>query len=155
MRDSEFKKKISRARRVEREIMKWYRKNVDETARMPAQNVKEYDIICKKVGNVEVKEDRYTHKTGNYAIEVEDASGSPSGIKMTTAEEFVLVDWENVLIMKTDALKYAIRQSKRKYKVKMGYTTLDGERAKGWLVPKEDITGVATVLERWFPVWQE
>jgi hypothetical protein len=144
--------KLNRARKVEVEILRWYQKNVDKEALLAPGGCKEYDIICEKVGNVEVKEDVMAHQTEHFAIEYLDANDEPSGIGATTAREFVLVDWEMVYRFKTDVLKYTIKECNDKRSVGMGYTSKGGKRARGWLIPKNVIEFSPCVhkIIRWF-----
>jgi hypothetical protein len=154
MNNEQWKKKLSRAQSVEREILKYYRINFDKDACFPENFTKEYDILSKKVGNIEVKEDRMAHQTGNYAIEYEDAQGEPSGIAATKAEHFVLVDWDYVCFVATGNLKAIIEGMDYKKTVYMGYRTEEGRKAKGWLIPRDKILNNPLVIlkERWFPV---
>jgi len=147
-------KKKDRASGVEKAILKWFRENIDPLAERAEEGCKEYDILCKTVGNVEVKEDRIAHGTKNYAIEFKDAEGEPSGIETTTAEQFVIVDWENVLMIPTSVLKDIIKNCKEKRVVEMGYRTLKGRQAMGWLIPCERLLNNPNVVsyKRWFPV---
>lgn len=151
MKEEDWQKRITRARYVERQILKWYRANVDQDACLPKGHAEGYDLISKVVGNVEVKEDRLAHQTGNYAIEYRDAEGNPSGLATTTAEQFVLVDWDHVIIIATESLKYIIKKCKLE-PVSVGYTTLNQGRARGWLIPKDKIllSPYATVIKKWF-----
>lgn len=153
MEDQEFKELIRRSKRVEYEIMKYYRQKVDPKARMALIKTKEYDIICPKVGNVEVKEDRLAVKTGFYALETEDQEGKASGVSITTAGDFVIVDESNVLLMKTTSLFYIIDQCKTKKLLQMGYTTKEGKRAWGYLIPIKEFvfSPYVEVVARWFP----
>ena len=153
--DVQFKKKIDRARKVELEILKWYKKNYDPDVKMTKEYHSEYDIISPLVDNIEVKEDRMAVYTGNYAIEFENGLGQPSGLGITTAGHYVLVDYKNVVIMATESLKYILSGMKYKSVVNMGYKTLEGKTAKGWLLPKDKVlaSGLAIVLDRWFPLW--
>ena len=152
MKDLEWRRKIEKARYIEREILKWYRKKVDGLVSLASSHEATYDIFCPKVGNVEVKEDRIAHQTKNYAIEYEDAEGKPSGIEITTAKQFVIVDWECVVFIATESLKYLINESKTKRIIEMGYTTTNGKQAKGWLIHRDEIllSPYAKVRKRWF-----
>lgn len=152
MKNSEWQRKLAESRKVERAILKWYQENIDKKARLPTRHQKGYDIISKKVGNVEIKEDRLAHQTGYYAIEFRDTRGEPSGITATTANEFVLVDAENVIIIATVSLAYLIKECIAKRRVWMGYATKDGRQAEGWLIPRSLLlySSYAKVLERWF-----
>lgn len=151
MKDKQFKKKVARARYVERHILKWIRKNFDKDAELVNGYFKEYDIISPKLGNVEIKEDRLAHKTNNYAIEYK-CNGKPSGIDYTTAHIYILVDWDNVILIATESLKYLIRETKRKRAIEMGDRFNTGLRAEGWLIQREKIlhSPLATVYKRWF-----
>ena len=152
MRENSWQKKLERSRYIEREILKWYQKHIDKDAHLPATHQEEYDILSKKVGNVEVKEDRVAHQTDYYALEFENYKGEPSGLNKTTAKEFVLVDAGFVIFIATESLRYLIEQSKDKRVVFMGYTTENGRRARGWLIPRKDIlySTYAKTLKRWF-----
>ena len=152
MRDLEWNKKINRAAKVEKEILKWLKKEVDKTATKPIFGSKYYDIMMDS-GDVEVKEDRFAHKTGNYAVEYIDASNEPSGIGITTARYFVIVDWNYVIFTETDNLKFIIENCVSKKTVSMGYTTQEGKRARGWLIPCDVVlhSPLVNVVNRWFP----
>jgi hypothetical protein len=152
MKDKSWKEKLERAHRVEKEILKWIHQNVGKKAKIVENYYPEYDIECEELGNVEVKEDRMAHQTGNYAIEYENHNGKPSGIAVTTARMFVLVDWEYVTFIPTESLKFLVKGSDAKKDVKMGY-----ERGtKGWLIPRETILNspFADVKKRWFPIYR-
>ena len=152
MNDKQWKEKIEQAREVERAILKWYRQNKDPEASLETSKCKEYDILSSVVGNVEVKEDRLVHQTGTYAIEYEDAAGLPSGIAVTTANEFVLVDMKDVVFIATESLRFLVKESKRKRRMDMGYRTNKKKQAKGWLIKEEEIkySPYAIVKKRWF-----
>lgn len=152
MNDKQWRQKIEQAREVERAILKWYRQNRDPEASLETSKCKEYDILSKVVGNVEVKEDRMVHQTGTYAIEYEDASGLPSGLGVTTASEFVLVDMYNVVFIATESLRYIIKNTRKKKRVKMGYRGRYNKQATGWLVNAGEIkySPYAIILKRWF-----
>lgn len=152
MKDADWNEKIARARQVERAILKYYKENLDSEARMPVRRCAELDIICKKVGNIEIKEDRLAHQTGNYALEYVDRWGRPSGIAATEAGEFVIVDRYYVVFISTESLRYLIRECEHKRIVGMGHKTKEGDQGKGWLIPREYIlhSPYVRVLERWF-----
>jgi hypothetical protein len=117
----------------------------------------ERDIVSEVMGDIEVKEDRMAHVTGNYAIEFENGHGEPSGIMGTQAKHFVLVDNERVSIMATESLRYIIRELKVKTTIEMGERFDNGKRCRGWLIPIEKILSspYVEVIPRWFPVLQE
>ena len=125
---------------------------MDPTATFPLSHTNKYDIICEKVGNVEVKEDLLADHTGNYAIEFENYAKKPSGINGTQAGQFVLVDREYVIIMETESLRYMLKEMKYKKTVNMGFTQEEGVRCRGWLIPRDTIllSPYASVMERWF-----
>ena len=152
MLDESWQRKINQARWVEAQILKWYQENVDQTAVFPSNHTDKYDIICKAIGNVEVKEDLLVDHTGNYAIEFKNYEGEPSGINVTEAKQFILVDRKHVIIFETESLKYLLNKLGYKKTVDMGYTTPDGKRCRGWLIPQDKIllSPYATVIERWF-----
>lgn len=140
---------------MEREICQWVWKNLDQTARLPEQYSPHRDIICDEIGDVEVKEDNLAVGTGNYAIEVENYAGEPSGLYITKANYFVLVDDELVCIMETGTLKFIVDNYKYKKKISMGEERANGEKCKGYLIPREEIINnpCVKVLPRWFPDW--
>ena len=146
MKDKEFKKTLDRAQKVEREILKWIRETIGE-AKIMEGYYPEYDINCPALGNIEVKEDRMAHGTGNYAIEFE-CNEKPSGIDITTAETYILVDYEYVVIIPTFFLK---ELTKKALITNMGYK----KSARGYLVSRYDILSspVVSVIERWFDLW--
>ena len=152
MQDKNFIKIINLSRHIEYEICKWYKTNVDPTTRMAIPKTKGYDIICPAVNNVEVKFDRLACSTDNYAIEFEDQRGEKSGISATTAGEFVIVDDEVVIRAKLTSLLFVIRDMTDKRLIQMGYTTKEGKRAWGYLVPRKHIlfSPYVEVIERWF-----
>lgn len=153
MRKNAWDSKINRARLVEREILKWYRENVDKEARLVQGYFPDYDIYSKK-GCVEIKEDRLAHQTGNYALEYETHDGKPSGYKATKAEFFVLVDWEYVSLMATPVLKDIVEELNPKT-VLMGDTFQDNKRNKGYLIPREKILNnpMVRLYRRWFDIY--
>jgi hypothetical protein len=150
MTKKQWEEKINRARRVEREILLWWRKNRDSEAVLSEGYASEHDIISSK-GCVEVKEDRLAHQTGNYALEYITHDKKPSGFNGTTSEFFVIVDWEYVLIMYTDILREVVSSMKFIKDVPMGEVFRDG-RNRGYLIPREKLLNnpMVTVLERWF-----
>lgn len=120
---------------------------------MALPKTKEFDIICPAVGNVEVKEDRLSSRTGHYAFEIEDQEGLKSGVAATTAQEFVLVDDTHVYRIKTTALLFLIKECKERRMIQMGYTTKQGKRAWGYIIPvgKIQFSPYAEEMKRWFP----
>jgi hypothetical protein len=152
MLNTDWSKKIKRAREVEKEILLWYRQQDPEAKLMEGYNA-DYDILGDK-GSVEVKEDRMAHQTGYYALEYETHDGLPSGYARTKASIFVLVDWEYVCVMDTHVLKDIINSMEIKKPVNMGDIFPDGKQNKGWLIPREKILNnpMVSVLERWFAV---
>jgi hypothetical protein len=155
VKDSEFKFLIRRAEKTEKEILDWYRKNIDPNTHFSNPPNKEYDLVSEKIGNVEIKEDLLANDTGFYALEFEDASGKPSGIAATTAKDFVIVDKENVIFTKTVTLLFMIKECQNKRTIRMGYTTKDGRRAMGYLIPCGHLLNapspLVNVVNRWFP----
>jgi len=152
MQDNKFLVKLNRARKVEKEILHWY-KHQDPEAKLTEGYNPDYDIIGPK-GSVEVKEDRMAHQTGNYALEYETHDGKPSGYAGTKATIFCIVDWEYVALMDTHVLKDIVNSLEVKKVVDMGQVFPDGKRNKGWIIPREKILNNPLVLvkERWFPV---
>ena len=146
MRDKEFKKTLDRAQKVEREILKYVREYIGD-AKIMEGYWPDYDINCPAVGNIEVKEDRMAHGTGNYAIEFE-CGGKPSGIDITTAEIYILVDYEYVNIIPTYFLKELVKKS---LITNMGHK----KGARGYLISRDRIltSPVVNVVERWFDLW--
>ena len=152
MLDSEFQILLRRSRETENKILEWYQKNVDEKTRRAPLGKKEYDLWCPKVDNVEIKEDLLAHNTGFYAFEFEDAQGKNSGLSASTAGEFVVVDKERVIILKTVSLLFLIRDCKEKRIIEMGYRTKENKRALGYLIPVNYIlfSPYAKAMKRWF-----
>jgi hypothetical protein len=152
MKKEEWNKKLKRARQVEKEILRWYKKQ-DPEAKLTEGYDSDYDIVGSK-NSIEVKEDRMAHQTGNYALEYETHDGKPSGYAGTKATIFCIVDWEYVALMDIHVLKDIINNMGIKKSIDMGETFPDGKRNKGWLVPREKILTNPCVLvtERWFPV---
>jgi hypothetical protein len=150
MQDTKFYEKLNRAKRVEKEILHWY-KYQDPEAKLTEGYNPDYDIVGPK-GSVEVKEDRMAAQTGNYALEYETHDGKPSGYAGTKATIFCIVDWEYVALMDTHVLKDIIDTLEVKKVVEMGQVFPDGKRNKGWLIPREKILTNPMVLikERWF-----
>jgi hypothetical protein len=152
MNDDDFAVLIKRSRQVEQEIMKWYQKNVDPKTRLANPSTKEYDLVCPEVGNVEIKEDFIATRSDQYALEYEDANGKPSGIACTTAGEFIIVDKEYVLRIATISLLFLVKECPDRRIIQMGYTTKEGKRAIGYLIPRNYLIHSPYVecLERWF-----
>ena len=140
---------------MEREICQWVWKNLDQTAHIPEKYLEHCDIICDEIGNIEVKEDYQACQTENYAIEFENYKGEPSGLGITKATYYVLVDDEVVCMLKTDDLKEIISNYKYKKIIPMGDERTNGEKCKGWLIPRELIINNSTtkVIPRWFSNW--
>lgn len=154
MNTQDWSKKINRGRYVERNILRWIQKNFDPEAVLVDGRSDEKDIISNVLGDVEIKEDRMAHKTDFYAIEYEDGHGKPSGIAITEAKFFVLVDWEWVSYMATETLKFIVKGCDAKKDVLMGEKFVTGGRSKGWLLPRVRIINspLVTTTKRWFPV---
>lgn len=154
MKKNSFEKKVNRARQVEREILKWYRRDIDEKARLVQGNFPDYDIFSRK-GCVEIKEDRLAHQTGKYALEFETHDGRPSGFLRTKADIFIITDWEYVNVVATEVLKEIIESAPKKT-IFMGDTFKDGKQNKGYLIPRGIIleNPWVSVYKRWFPVYE-
>lgn len=157
MKSQQWEGKINRARYVERNILKWIQKYFDPEAKLVEKYDPAKDIISKVMGDIEVKEDRLAHQTDNYAIEFEDGNGKVSGIDATLSKHWVIVDWENVNLMATESLKYIIEQSKPLRTIEMGFKFDDGERSKGYLLPRHKVllSPFVKTVPRWFPVISE
>lgn len=157
MKKQEWAGKINRARYVERNICSWIKRNFDPNAEVVETFSPERDIVSKALGDVEIKEDRMAHVTDNFAIEFVDGHGKPSGINVTQAKLFVIVDYENVYYIATEALKYVLRELQPLKTIEMGYKFDDGERSKGYLVPRHKLVNCPymNTVPRWFPVLQE
>lgn len=154
--DPQWTAKLAQGRKVEESILLWYRENIDPTAHFPKVPSKWFDIVCVKVGNVEVKEDRLAHSTGFYAFETQNYDGSPSGVMGTEAQEFVLVDYDNVIFSTSENIRYLLAQSERKKRINMGFRTAEGRQCQGWLLPKTELlySPFVSVEPRWFPHWR-
>lgn len=153
--DEDFRIKNLLGRKVEEAICLYYQTHVDRTAHLPKVWLREYDIVCPVVGNIEVKEDRLASQTGNYALEFQDFMGRPSGYAGTKALEFVIVDFDKVIMTRTENLAYLVRESKRKRQISMG-DEVKGKQCMGWLLPREEIlySPFVEVVPRWFPHWR-
>ena len=153
MQKDEWNKKVSQSRFVENEILKWCKKTRDEKAVLMDGYFPDYDIRSEK-GNIEIKEDRLAHKTGNYALEFTTHDDKPSGIMNTKADLFIIVDWEYVCMVDVKVLKDLINELEYKKEVDMGETFSDGKRNRGYLIPRDKILNnpMASVVKRWFPV---
>jgi len=149
MRDKDFLTMLERSRQVKKEILAWYQQ---EYPKARLVNRKGYAIFCPAVGNVEIKEDRIAAESGAYVFEFEDAQGKPSGLAQTTAGEAVIVDKEYVLKLKTVSLLFLIKECEGRRIIQMGFTTKDGKRAKGYLIPRHYLLNSAYVekAKRWF-----
>ena len=152
-----WQNKIDRGRYVERQVLRWIQKNYDKDAFLPAQHLAEYDIDSKTMGNIEIKEDRMAHATGNYAIEIEDGHGKASGIEITTAKFFMIVDYEYVILIHTESLKFVVNSCTTKRLIQMGDKFEHGTTSKGWLLPRDILltSPFAQVTKRWFPILRE
>jgi hypothetical protein len=153
MKDEEFEILLKRSRQIEQKILEWYRKNIDPKTKLSNPKCKEYDLICPKVNNVEIKEDNLAYRTGNYVFEYQDQAEKPSGIAATTAGEYVLVDKEFVCFIKTISLLFLIKECTDRRIIQMGYTTKESKRAVGYLIPRNYIINspYVKVIKRWFP----
>ena len=149
MRDEDFLVMLDRARQVKKEILAWYQQTHPKSRLV---REKDYDLYCPAVGNVRVKEDRIACESGAYSFEFEDVDGKPSGIAQTIAGEFVLVDKEYVIKIKTVSLLFLIKECEERRIIQMGFTTKDGGRAKGYLIPRSYILGSPYIekVKRWF-----
>ena len=152
MLDAEFRKLIKESREVEYQIMLWFKENVDPKSRMAIPKTKEFDIICHKVNNVEVKQDKLAAKTGNYALEIEDRFGQTSGLALTTAGRFVIVDDEYVLIFDTTSLLFVIKDCDERRIIPMGETDKQNRRGMGYLIPRRTLLNspYVNLIKRWF-----
>lgn len=154
MLDKSWTDKINRARKVEKEILLWYRETYnDPTAHLTEGYNSDYDIVGKE-HSVEVKEDRMAHQTGYYALEYRTHDDKPSGYMGTKADIFCIVDWQYVLFVDTHMLREIIDSMTTKKAVRMGQKFPDGRTNQGWLIPREKllVNPLITVKERWFPV---
>jgi hypothetical protein len=151
MQDQDFLVLLERSRQVEEAILNRYKETYPK-AKRAEPGKKEYDIFCPAVGNVEIKEDKMALDTGCFAFEFEDAKGDKSGIAVTTAGEFVVVDRELVTTLKTVSLLFMIKECPDRRIIQMGYTTKEGKRAKGYLVPRNYVihSPYSRTEKRWF-----
>jgi hypothetical protein len=152
MQDTAFQKLLKEAREVEYQIMLWYKNNVDPKSRMAIPKTKGFDIICPKVNNVEVKQDKLACKTGNYALEIEDRFGQASGLAATTAGDFVIVDDDYVLFTKTTSLLFVIKDCDGRRIIHMGETDKNNRRGLGYLIPRHVLlhSPYVNLVKRWF-----
>lgn len=150
MNTTDWESKINRARKVEREILHWFRQHYDKEAKLTEGYNSEADIVSSK-GSVEIKEDRLAHQTGNYALEFITHDQKPSGFMGSTSDYFVIADWEYVLVMSTQWLRDFVNEMQVKKVIEMGENFPDG-RNKGYLIPREKLLNnpMVQVMERWF-----
>jgi hypothetical protein len=94
-----------------------------------------YDIIVPEIGiTVEVKFDEENEKTGNYIIEAE-SGGKPSGISVSVADWWVIVN-KNIIIWITRlALEYLIRN----YKLISFFPKDNKREKKAYLIPANEL----------------
>jgi len=153
LKDKEFAYLLRRSENTERQIVQWYRENVDKSTHLCNPPNKEFDIYCAPIGHVEVKEDLLANDTGFYAFEFEDSNGKPSGIAATIAGESVIVDKELVIFLKTISLLFLIKECDNKRIIRMGYTTKEGKRALGYLIPRGYLvhSPYVKIVNRWWP----
>lgn len=157
MNNKSWEKKINRARYIERQILRLVKKKWDKDAYIPKEYTDEYDIVSEAMGNIEVKEDRIAHKTGNYAIEFKKSNGDITGLSVVTAKFYCIVDWTNVIFIATDTLKFLIKSVEDKKETRMGWKDTKGDQAIGWLIPKDKLicSEFSLLFKRWFPVLSE
>lgn len=157
MNEQSWQDKIKKGRYVERQVLRWIKKTYDKDAFIPGGYLPEYDIDSKAMGNIEVKEDRIAHHTDNYAIEFVNGNGKPSGIEITTAKFFVIVDYEYLILIPTESLKFVLNNCQNKKIIDMGDRFPNGNCSRGWLIPRNVLltTPFAQVTKRWFPVFKE
>lgn len=107
-----------------------------------------YDIyVPEKAIKVEVKYDKKSDETGNYFIEIED-NGKPSGINVTTADWWALVDKEMLLWIKPDTLKYVIYTVLKCPEISFG---INGNgKKRGYLINKLKLkVSPYVLLQKW------
>lgn len=150
MQDKEFLTMLERSRQVKKHIAAWYQANVSPKTRL--SRGQPFDLYCPPVGHVKVREDRLAGGSQHYSFEYEDASGKPAGIAATPAGEFVIVDGTHVVILKTLSLLFLIKDCPDRRIIRMGFTTKEGKRSWGYLVPRNYIINspYSRVLKRWF-----
>lgn len=72
-------------------------------------NFKYYDIEVPGITTIEVKHDKRSEDTDNFFVECE-FNGEPSGIEATQAIWWVFVDKLGYYFIRTDSLKYLLRE---------------------------------------------
>jgi hypothetical protein len=96
---------------------------------------KEYDIVVPEIGiTIEAKFDEKSTETGNYIIEMEH-DGKPSGISVTKANYWVIVDKEIVVWITAEALRFLIRDCQQVTYCPEG----DKIEKKGYLIPVDKL----------------
>jgi len=126
---------------AEKEVLAIIKKKYPKAHRIEGY-FKEYDIIVPEVNKkLEVKEDYAVRNTGNYFVETEfnkkDESGNVipvmCGIDTTEADYWVIVDFEVIIFIEIETLRYILRD----YRV----TTLPPKKTsfggKGYLIKKD------------------
>ena len=96
---------------------------------------KRFDIYIPEIEKfVEVKYDEMSHETGNYLIETE-YGGNPSGLTVTRADWWAIVDREVIVWVPTESLKFMVRAYKEVSLRGRG----DSKFKKGFLIPKGNL----------------
>lgn len=127
-----FEKDLKVGKQIENEILGIIQEKYP-LAHLIGGFYEEFDIFVPEVSvGVEVKYDRKSSKTGNYIIET-SSSGKPSGIKVTKADWWVQVSAENICWIRTENLRYLLREEKAP---EIPYF-LDGREKTGYLIDKE------------------
>lgn len=117
----------------------------------PDMKLSDFDFSCVytkkdvcKVITFEVKNDKMSERTGNFAIEFwNNYSNIASGIESTKAEYYIIVDSQYYYMVRTDALKKYIEDNENIMKIKGGYEN----RASMYLIPKDDIIQYMNICE--------
>lgn len=114
--------------------------NSDKTIRS------DYDLIINNIGTVEIKNDLYSAKSGNIAIEYWNCkSNKPSGISITKSDIWCHIICGNIFVVNTEKLKTFTETEKPKRIIKKAgdgnasvklYTV---EQAMQIFIPIEDI----------------
>jgi len=94
-----------------------------------------YDIVVPEVNiTVETKFDEESEKTGNYIIEVE-SGGKPSGISVSVADWWAIVNKNIIIWITRSALEYIIKD----YQLVSFFPKNDKREKKAYLIPANEL----------------
>lgn len=131
-----FNKDLTRGKKIEHEVANYLRKYQGwRGVQVIDGKHSEYDIQSDD-GNIEVKYDPMSDKTGNIVIEIE-MGGKPSGITTSTADQWCFVDGKYYYFIETDALRSILKGEKWRVREFIGKG--DRKKKKAYLLPKSKL----------------